>query len=103
MNPIIARDGLFAFHAKVPTATSTAKSAAVLITTSSNDIGAEVGRLSIALRSRLPTSSGLIRAKPRPVRTGLELRINFSLYMYGERALRARDNVRQNENISTFT
>jgi hypothetical protein len=26
----------------------------------------------------------LIRAKPRPVRTGLVLRINFSLYRYGE-------------------
>jgi hypothetical protein len=60
-----------------------------LMTTSSIDIGADEGRLSIELRSRvsvprLPSTSGLIRAKPRPVRTGLELRINFSLYRYGK-------------------
>ena len=81
MNPMSASAGLFARQAKAPTVTSTAKSPAVLMTTSSIDIGADDGRASIVLRSRVPTASPLIRAKPRPLRTGLELRINFSLYM----------------------
>ena len=54
------------------------------MTTSSIDIGADVGRVSRVLRSVVVVVLSLIRAKPRPVRTGLELRINFSLYMCGE-------------------
>jgi len=37
------------------------------------------------LRSPDVVVLSLIRAKPRPVRTGLELRINFSLYPCEER------------------
>jgi len=88
-SPTSASPGLFACHAKAPTTTRTANIPVVLMTTSSMDIGADVGRLSIVLRSRestsrLPSTPALIRAKPRSDRTGLELRINFSLYMYGE-------------------
>jgi hypothetical protein len=49
------------------------------------DIGADVGRFSSVLRSPDVVVLSLIRAKPRPVRTGLELRINFSLYTCEER------------------